>query len=195
MDKEYLYREYVSNKKSAAEIALDVNYTVSKVNYWLKKFNIEKRSISESIYIKNNIKGDPFTLPQNISNYDDFLFGLGIGLFWGEGNKRNKYSVRLGNTDPSLIKMFIKFLIHTYKIDATKLRFGLQIFNDIDPNVALQFWSKELGFSLDYFYPSIVVSQIRGKGSYGRKSEHGVLTVYFNNMKLKTSISKVIENI
>jgi hypothetical protein len=193
--KEELVHHYILQKKSSAEIAFDFNISVSKINYWLSKHRIPKRSISESIYQKKNPKGDPFDFkePQNIR--DAILFGTGIGLFWGEGNKKNKHAVRLGNTDPELIKTFICFLVTIFNIKKEKLRFALQVFNDSDPKEALSFWSKELGFPKNYFMPTVVVSTVRGPGTYKNKSEYGVLTVHFNNMKLKEKLMSLIENI
>ena len=62
------------------------------------------------MYIRYNPKGDPFAfkLPKNGADWK--LFGLGIGLYWGEGNKRNKNSIRLGNVDPRLIRAYMLFL-------------------------------------------------------------------------------------
>src|SRR5271157_4776813 len=65
---------------------------------------------------------------------------LGIGLYWGEGNKKNIGSIRLGNTNPRLICSFVEFLIKIFGINVPKLRFGLQIFSDIQQAEALNFW-------------------------------------------------------
>lgn len=190
-----MYDLYISQRKSAAEIAEEYNFSVSKINYWLTKHSIPKRSISEGVYQKRNPKGDPFDFkePQNME--DSFIFGLGIGLFWGEGNKKNKHAVRLGNTDPKLIRAFVKFLETIFKVDKNKFRFGIQVFNDSNPKEVLKFWSKELGFPKNHFLPTIVVSTIRWQGTYKTKSKHGVLTVYVNNKKLKNRLTALIENI
>jgi hypothetical protein len=195
MQKEELEHHYVFNRKSAADIALEYKFSTSKVNYWLDKHKIQKRTISEGIYFKKNPKGDPFNFKPPVNIEEAILFGLGIGLFWGEGNKRNKHSVKLGNTDPKLIRMFIRFLMTIFDVNESKLRFGIQVFNDSDPRKALQFWVKELGFSKKHYLPTLTVSTVRGPGTYLHKSKYGVLTVYFNNMKLKKKIMQLIENI
>jgi hypothetical protein len=41
------------------------------------------------------------------------LFGMGLGLYWGEGTKRGKGGMRITNTDAKMIKKFIEFLVHT----------------------------------------------------------------------------------
>ena len=73
-----------------------------------------------------------------------------------------------------------------------KLRFGLQIFSDTDPEIALDYWAKIIGFSKKQFLPKVVVTPSRGVGSYRKKSEYGVLTVYFHNKKLKNLLMSML---
>lgn len=194
ISKEFLMREYVENKQSSFEIGKLFGCSTNQVNYWLLKYKISKRNISEAVYVKSNPKGDPFKIKKPTTSEEWFLYGLGIGLFWGEGNKVNKSSVRLGNTDADLIKNFLLFLKLIYGIDEQKLRFGLQIFSDIQPRKALKYWTSQLGVSEDQFQKVIVTPSIR-PGSYKKKSEFGVLTVYFSNTKLRDTIISAIEKL
>lgn len=164
-----------------------------KINYWFSKYGISKRSISEAVYLKKNPNGDPFKFKIPRTKADSILFGIGIGLYWGEGNKRNKSSLRLGNVDPNLIKVYMSFLEKIYSVDKHKLRFGLQIFSDIFPEIAKKFWINKLNIKPSQFQ-KVIVTPTRGKGTYKNKSEYGVLTVYFNNSKLKKIMDGLIEN-
>jgi hypothetical protein len=193
ISKQYLHNAYVRDKKSTKQISNVLGCSENKVTYWLQKYDIKKRSISDAVYIKSNPKGNPFQFRQPRSDYEWFLYGLGLGLFWGEGNKANKHAVRLGNSDPELIKKFIEFLCIIYQIDQSKLRFGLQIFSDTSPKQALTFWCKHLNLSEDKFYKVIVTKS--GKiGNYRKKNVHGVLTVYFSNIKLRDIIVSAIKD-
>ena len=187
ISKSTLHKMYIEEKKSANQIAQKLHCSPTKVNYWLARHVIEKRSISDSVYIKNNPNGDPYIECKKESNKDWFLYGLGLGLFWGEGNKVNKNSIRLGNTDPGMIKMFLHFLNHCYKIDECRLRFGLQIFSDVDPQVAKDFWVRELRVS-ESLFQKVVVTPSRSNGTYRNKNQYGVLTIYFSNTKLRDII-------
>ena len=103
MDKALLERWYICDKKSVHDIASALHCSDGKINYWLEKHSIQKRSISEAIYTKHNPNGDPF-LPQAFKIDKDSLFsGLGLGSYWSEGTKKNLNQVRLGNTDPHLV--------------------------------------------------------------------------------------------
>lgn len=161
----------------------------------MDKHKIEKRSIGDSIYIKRNPGGNPFSVNKSFQMNENFIYGLGLGLFWGEGNKKNKNSVRLGNTDPDLIRLFIMYLKSVYNIDDTKLNFSIQIFEDLDVDTVRNFWIKKLSIEPIQIYKKITISKSGRKGTYKNKSKYGVITVYFNNTKLKEIIDKEIEDI
>ena len=184
---------YIKEKKPISTIAKLLGCSEHKVNYWVIRFGIPKRSISESVYLHYNPRGDPFRIREPKTLDEAFLSGLGLGLYWGEGTKSNKNTVRLGNTDPRLIAKFIEFLTRLFEIDRKKLRFGLQILSDMAPEKALKFWINELGVSESQFQ-KVIVTPARGIGTYRHKTKHGVLTIYFCNKKLRDIICQMIED-
>lgn len=182
--KEILNKLYCLDKLSMMEISKSLGCSHNQIVYWMKKHKIERRSISDAIYQQHNPNGDPFRI-QPIDTIDKAkLFGLGIGLYWGEGNKANKYAVRLGNTDAELLNIFIKFLIELFGVERKDMRFQLQIFTDIDTDKALKYWTQVLSVDQSQFYK--VHSTISGSiGTYKNKSKYGVVTVYYHNKKLR----------
>ncbi|MBX4210620.1 hypothetical protein KW783_01470 [Candidatus Parcubacteria bacterium] len=194
ISKERLLNLYVDQKKSSSEIAHIFKCSLNQVNYWLIKYKIKKRTISQALYNKHNPKGDPFEYVYPKTFKDALLFGLGMGLYWGEGNKRNKNSVRLTNGDPKMIKKFIIFLKTIFNIDKNKLKFGLQVFKDTAPSKALAFWRRELAEPKSKFQ-KVVILPSRGIGTYKHKLEYGVLTIYFNNTKLRDTLCNLMETI
>ncbi len=186
-----LKRLYLDKKYSSAKIAKLFNCSIHKVNYWLLAYAIPKRSISDAIYAKHNPNGDPFKFSPPKSIEDAKLFGLGIGLYWGEGTKANQNSIRLGNTDPYLIEKFIEFLVRFFNIRREDMTFGLQLFTDIDPKKALDFWAKHLRINKHQFNKPVVT--ISGSiGTYRRKNEFGVLTAMYHNKKLRDLMISLI---
>src|SRR3989338_4136324 len=185
---------YLNKKKSSAEIADIFRCSEHKINYWIKKFGIPKRSMSDAMYAKYNPDGDPFKI-KNVATVEDAeLFGLGLGLYWGEGNKKSKNSIRLGNTDPRIIKTFLRFLINLFRIKKKKLRFGLQIFDDMNEKEMLKFWTnqlKEFNISREQFF-KVIITPSRSLGTYKEKSKFGVMTVHFCNTKLKNLIDDML---
>lgn len=183
---------YSEKKMSAQAISKQLKCSVGQVNYWLERYRIPKRTISEAVYTKWNPDGDPFCLKTPLSIDQSILYGIGIGLYWGEGTKKS-HSVRLSNSDPKLIKVFTSFLVELFQVDPGRLRYGLQIFGDMNVEKTLRFWTKELHVPRSRFYKPIVTPH-RGIGTYRQKSKHGVLTVYFNNRKLRDILCFSIEN-
>ena len=185
---------YLNKKKSSAEIADVFKCSEHKINYWIKKFGIPKRSMSDAMYAKHNPNGDPFKIKNIATIKDAELFGLGLGLYWGEGNKKSKNSIRLGNTDPKIIKTFLRFLINIFRIKKEKLRFGLQIFDDMNKKEMLKFWTnqlKEFNMSREQFF-KVIITPSRSLGTYKEKSKFGVMTVHFCNTKLKKLIDNML---
>jgi hypothetical protein len=195
LDKQTIEHMYVKERLSAKDIASRLCCSEHKVHYWLAKHRVPKRSISEAVYLVNNPTGDPFYEVKRRSHDDVFLYGLGLGLYWGEGTKRNKNAVRLGNTDPMLVRAFIAFLERCFGVAKNDLRFGLQVFSDIDPIMARMFWMEILEVRSDQFYKKIVCTKSGKMGTYRRKIPHGVLTVYFNNTRLQDRLVSRIEEI
>ena len=167
-----------------SDIAMLLDCSVNKVVYWMDKHQIERRSISDAIYQKHNPNGDPFKVNSICTQADAKLLGMGIGLYWGEGTKSNKHSIRLGNTDPALLNTFMKFLIELFGVKKSDMRFGLQIFTDIDPEKALKYWARELSVKPSQFY-KIIVTISGSLGTYRKKSAYGVVTVHYHNKKLR----------
>ncbi|MDP3402861.1 MAG: hypothetical protein Q8S35_02810 [bacterium] len=194
MDKNLLEDLYLEKKFSSKEISDKLNCSEGKVNYWISKYKIPKRSISDAVYSRLNPNGNPFSVARISSREDAFLLGLGFGLFWGEGNKRDQGSVRLGNSDPELVRTFLFFLENRFCIKRHRLRFGLQIFSDMDVSTAENFWVGHLGISSNQLYKTVV--SISGKsGTYREKTRYGVLTLYFHNKKLRDLLIAEIDNL
>lgn len=169
---------------SSKEIAKRLGFSENKINYWLKQLKIPKRSISEAIYLKHNPNGDPFRIKKNLTSEERELLGLGLGIYWGEGNKASKGAISINNCDYKLIQKFIEFLIKICQINTDKLNFSLQTFNDADPEKSLEYWCKKLKVSEDKFGKVGIIPPL-GKGTYKRKSQYGVCAVTFSNIKLK----------
>lgn len=187
--KRQLVQLYVKKQKSMQEIAHACRCSLHTVHYWMQRHNIERRSISESIYLKHNPHGDPFYFDPPKTRKDFRLFGMGLGLYWGEGTKSSRNEVRLGNTDAYLIRIFMKFLTRFYRINRNDFRFGLQIFSDMSSQKALAFWLKSLKVSKRQFHPKVIVTRSGSIGTYRKKSPYGVVTVHYHNTKLRNLLN------
>lgn len=180
---------------SMMEISKMVHSSPSKVVYWMKKYNIKRRSHSEAAYMKQNPNGDPFKIKTKLTKNDYFLYGLGIGIYWGEGNKNPKIpSLRVANTDPALIRAFILFLKSIYGLSETRFSYSIVCFNDVDPEMARAYWAKELKINPKRFGKITIIPKL-GTGTYKKKSLFGVCTVQGNNSKLRNLVTQKVDSL
>jgi hypothetical protein len=112
------------------------------------------------------------------------LFIAGIMLYWGEGDKATKSKVRLVNTDPELIKLFVFFLKKVCNIPAEKVCVSIFTYPDIDDGANRQYWSEVSGIAQDKFLKSIL---IRGRHKT-KRLEHGVCSVYVSSTYFKVKM-------
>jgi len=186
--KEELEKLYNKKGLSMMDIATKIGISNSGVKYFAEKYNIPRRSRSEANYLKYNPNGDPFKIKKLTTKKDIELFNLGVGLFLGEGSKKNKFNVALANSNPQILRLFLKFLREICGVEERKIRSALNIFNDINTRVAVRFWSKMTKISTDRIN-TITVRKSKG-GTYKNKSRWGTLTIYIPNVKLKTIMDR-----
>ncbi len=175
---------YVEQKLSAKQIARLAGCSDTGICHRLTKMGIEKRSVSEGVYVRNNPNGDPFKFRMPLTAEDWQLFGLGLGLYWGEGSKRAKSNVRIGNTDPRLLKAFMAFMERFFCMGPEKARAHVQMFNDMDVEVTARFLMEELGLSEEQFTKPIMTLS-DSMGTHNNKSKYGVASVGYYNTKLR----------
>ena len=108
------------------------------------------------------------------------LFLAGLFLYWGEGTKRSNYSVVLTNTNPAMLKLFIKWL-ELFNVKRKDLKIKLHLYSDMNIKKGLDFWSKELKIPLSQFRKTYVkktsLKSITYKNGFGK----GTCCVMFDN--------------
>lgn len=86
-------------------------------------------------------------------------------LYWAEGNKKDFI---LTNTDPQLIKVFVNVLRQVLKITDDQIRVSLRLYEDLDRDKSMTFWSKVVGIAKEKFLSiNILPGKKRGKLKYG----------------------------
>lgn len=179
---------------SMPQIAKELHCSVNKIVYWMRKHHITRRSHSESAYIQLNPNGDPFTLKTHLTRKELFLFGIAIGIYLGEGNKVEKHSLRVSNTDPHILHLFLQFLKQICQFDSNRISYSIVAFNDSNIQTVRSYWANQFNIAPEKFGK---ITQIppQGKGTYRHKSQFGVCTVQANNIKLTTWFRKQVQNL
>jgi hypothetical protein len=116
------------------------------------------------------------------------LFIAGIMLYWGEGDKATKSSVRISNVDPILLRLFVCFLKDVCGAKEEDIGASVLLYPDLDDETCRNYWSKEVGLPLENFIKSI---RIRGRHKTKRLG-YGVCSVYISRTYLKKKMNEWI---
>jgi|SRR3989344_126779 len=127
-----------------------------------------------------------------LSNREILIAGL--FLYWGEGSKSERYTCGFSNTDPSMVRFFLKWL-RLFNIENEKLHITLQLYSDMDVNKEIKFWSHELDLPTSCFRrPYIKKSTLSGL-IYKRGFGHGTCFIRIFNRDLAEYIHMGIKRI
>jgi hypothetical protein len=69
------------------------------------------------------------------------LFIAGLFLYWGEGGKTKRYSITLSNTDPAMIRFYIKWL-GGMSVPRPKIKIRLQLYADMNISKETHYWQR-----------------------------------------------------
>ena len=118
---------------------------------------------------------------------DKELFLCGLFLYWGEGRKGFRGVISLNNTDPKVVKFYLKWLTQSLEIPKGKIKVTLHLYQDMDIKSSVNFWSKYLNFPINQFNKPYIkkstFSNLTHKGF-----THGTCGLYISNSLLKEKI-------
>jgi len=117
------------------------------------------------------------------------LFIAGIMIYWGEGSKTLKSSVKIANTDPEMLMTFNNFLKKICKIEPARIKAWLLLYPDLKQEQCLEFWSKYVNIPKENFYRSTVIAG-RHKS---RRLGYGVCSINVSSFYLQRKMLRWIE--
>lgn len=103
---------------------------------------------------------------RKLSKYELLL--LGAALYWAEGYKKQDKNrsprVNIANSDPALISIFLRFLREIIKVPEERFKVSVRIYPNINPKLAINFWSKTTKIPQNRFHVTTQISRAsRGK--------------------------------
>ncbi len=115
-------------------------------------------------------------------------------LYLGEGSKfRSTRNLRIGNSNPKIIQLFLKLLQNCYKIDTKKLRFRIQCRYDQNIHDLERYWKEIVNIPHVRFYPSYKDKRTLGKPTF-RHNYYGVCTVNYFDTKIQLDL-EILSNL
>ena len=162
---------------SYSEILKEVPVAKSSLSLWLKSIGLakeQKQRLTEK-KLASALKGSLKRKQNRIESTKKIkdlaireagkltkreLWLISTTLYWAEGHKEKEVGgrirsgkVRLSNSDPFLIKVFLKWLVEIYKVPKVDIVFRIYLHETSQhrlPEVQ-KYWSESLGFPIDCF--------------------------------------------
>lgn len=184
----FLYKENLSGPDVAKKLGIQVR----QVYRILAKHKINTRNLSEQSKIRFAKLPPSFNFKKNLSRKDRELLIVGVMLYYGEGAK-TRNTVDLANSDPDILRLFLKFLRKICRVDEGRLRFYLYCFSDQNKLELVKFWCDSLKVSSSSFTKPYV-RQARANAT-SRKMPYGVLHIRYSDTKLLSKILTLISEV
>lgn len=201
------------NGKSYSQIKKIIGVSKSTLSYWLKDHPLSEERIRE-------LKSDPrriekyraTRLRQKQERFNKVyreekkkllpltkrdLFIAGLFLYWGEGEKTKEANIALSNTNPAVLKFFIRWLRKSLNIPKEKIKVKLHLYKDMNIKKKIDFWSKTLLISKNQFRKSYIKSSNKKAITFRPNYGHGTCNVIVGDAILNRKIManlKIIED-
>ncbi len=176
----------------------------STISYWCKNVSLSQSQIDRLVQksktsgmkaILLNSKKAQDKRKLNLTKYSELgkndlktisdrdLFILGIGLYWGEGYKNGNDEFGFTNSDPVIIKTFIKYLekIHRINHDDFILRVSINKIHRKREGEIIKFWSKITNTSSNQFTKTSFLESKPAKKFSDNKKYYGTLRIKIRN--------------
>jgi hypothetical protein len=189
---------------SYSYIKNELKVSKSTLSYWLRTYPLSRERINElratsevriEKYRQTMLKKRSTRLEKTygeekekwlpLSEREIYLAGL--FLYWGEGSKTTYDKICISNTDPSIIKFAMHWLIYSLGIQKESVKVALHLYSDMDVNETINFWSRLLVIDTVHFSKPFIKrsssQELTHKG-YG----HGTCSLIVHNTSLKEKI-------
>ena len=162
LSKEYLKKVkslYYTKGYSAREVGEELNVSIDAVYKFMIRYDLERRTFEETNRIRFEKKSLSYCIKKNLTEKEKQLKIACIMLYWAEGSKkrhRNKgqrrgATVDLANSDPDMIRLFLRFLREICRVDEKRLRIYLYCYANQDVNSLKKYWCKVTNVPMNQF--------------------------------------------
>lgn len=174
---------YYHQKRSVPEIAKKLNVSLDAAYYFFRRHNLRRRNLSEQNAVRFSRKPLSFKIKEQLSKNETELKILGVILYWGEGYKAGEGgSIDFANSDPEMIRVFLKFLRIICGIKENKLRVYMYCYANQHPVKLIKYWSHVTKIPSSQFSKPYIRKDYR-LGKEG-KMRYGLVHIRYNDKKL-----------
>lgn len=121
---------------------------------------------------------------------------IGASLYWAEGSKRDRWKTVFSNSDPSLIRLIMRFFREVCEVSEGHFNLRIHIHQNISEDDAKRYWSRLTKIPLNQFQKTQTVVS---KSSRGRRKvntlPHGTLHIMVHDVSVVNRIKGWIQGI
>ena len=119
------------------------------------------------------------------------LFIAGIMVYWGEGDRVSGHGVRIANTDPQMMRLFVVFLRHVCQIPMDRIHAWVLVYPDLDAKRCREYWAEHSGIPIHNFTKCITI----GGRHKTNRLHYGVCNVGISSKYFKQKILVWLERL
>jgi hypothetical protein len=114
----------------------------------------------------------------------------GYFLYWAEGGKTTPYTITLSNTDPNMIRAYIKWL-RLIGVPNKKIIIRLHLYMDMSVESEIEYWHKVVKLPLSSFRKSYVKKSKLSELTYTSRG-HGTCNVIVQNRDIAEKVHQAL---
>ena len=197
---------------SYSEILKQIPVAKSSLSLWLKSVKLAKsqkqrltdKKLASALRGAKKRKDDRIRITQEIKTKAKKEVGslskrelwlIGVSLYWAEGAKEKNKSVgiKFSNSDPLMIKLFVKWLLDVCKISRKDIYFEIYLHEceKSRENEVIEYWKNVTDFPIEYFRKTRwKKNKIKTKRQNIGKKYFGLVNI---NVKRGTSLNRKIQ--
>ncbi|MCG2714006.1 MAG: hypothetical protein L6308_04095 [Candidatus Omnitrophica bacterium] len=181
---------YWNEERNLEETAKRLNISMWRLHDFMRENNIPRRSFSEVNYVVNKSRPQ-FRIKTDLSIAEEKLKIAGIMLYWAEGTSKGN-SVDFVNSNPKMIKIFLRFLREICGAKEERLRVYLYGYSYQNVNSLKLYWHNLTKISLKQFTKPFIR---KGNPNLSkRKLIYGLVHIRYNDKKLLGIIDNWIKD-
>jgi transcriptional regulator with XRE-family HTH domain len=128
---------------------------------------------------------------RELARRGDVVHAAGVMLYWAEGDKWNHHTARISNSDPEILRLFLKFVRSSFDVPEERLRIACNLFADhLERQQEIErFWLDALGLPREGLTKSVVNTYSK----YSQKKRKNMLP--YGTCRLSIHSVRVVQHI
>jgi hypothetical protein len=194
LSKNIIKNLYCKEGLSTIQIAKKLDVSVWMVISFMRRNGIKRRTFFEANRINFDKKPLTYSIKKKLAKKDEDLKLSGVLLYWAEGaklNGKNSCTVDFANSNPEMIRIFLKFLRKICGVDEKRLRVYLYCYSNQDIESIKKFWYNLTNIPESQFTKPYIRNDFLPEKS--EKMKYGLAHIRYADKKLLIQIDDWIK--